>query len=395
MRQKLIQKTRRRKKRNTLPTPTETVFSDGSEHFRTLLQDLQQATVSIDLETYIFQNDHLGKLVAETLAEAAARGVTVRVLVDGAGTPYWSMHLAKTIEKAGAETRVYHPFPWQLWNWSRSVVKLPTVLKWIYLLLKFNRRNHRKVCVIDERIAYIGSMNISKDHLTQESGGNAWRDTSVRITDTDLSMLSKAFEEAWTHRGIQERLTDIFRHFRRDPIIRLNHTWLRRRVLYKNLLRKIRQSRRRVWITNAYFVPDTVLQRKLKDAAKRGIDVRILLPSKSDVMMMPWASSTFYYSLLKSGIRIFEYLPSNLHAKTLIIDRWITVGSSNLNHRSLLHDLEVDVNIRSPRARKALAEQFLTDIREAREISLSALEVHRPWYQRFLGRLLLYMKYWI
>jgi cardiolipin synthase len=373
----------------------ETVFAQGQGHFESLLEDIANAQHSIDLETYAFHNDHLGKRVATALASAAARGVNVRVLVDGAGSPFWSAGVANELEKAGAITKVFHPFPWQLWNWSRSVVKLPLLLKWIYLLLKINFRNHRKVCLIDNKYAYIGSLNITKHHLNKEQGGDDWRDTSVRLANIDLHELYKAFDAAWHLRTIKERVRDAFRQVRKDPLIRLNYTRHRRRILYKDLLRRIANCKQRIWITNAYFVPDNILLRRLKESARAGIDVRILLPNKSDVMMMPWASSTFYYNLLKAGVRIFEYLPSMLHAKSLILDDWMLIGSSNLNHRSLLHDLEADINIVSPAAKQKLEQHFLDDLTKSREISLSSWSTSRPWWQRLMGRLVLYLKYLI
>lgn len=371
----------------------EIIFAHGQGHFNSLLQDIADAQHSIDLETYSFHNDQLGKTVAKALATAAKRGVSVRVLVDGAGSPLWSTGMASELEKSGAITKVFHPFPWQLWNWSRSVVKLPLLLKWIYLLLKINFRNHRKVCLIDNKYAYIGSLNISKHHLNKEQGGDDWRDTSVRLTNIDLQELYKAFDAAWNWRTIQERVRDAFHHVRNDPIIRLNYTRHRRRILYKDLLRRIANCKKRIWITNAYFVPDNILLRRLKESARAHVDVRILLPNKSDVMMMPWASSTFYYNLLKAGVRIFEYLPSMLHAKSLILDDWMLIGSSNLNHRSLLHDLEADINIISPVAKQQLEAHFLDDLTKSREISLSSWSTLRPWWQRLMGRLVLYIKY--
>ncbi len=360
-----------------------------------MLLDIAKAKHSIDLETYLFHNDTLGKRIALELAEAAKRGVKVRVMVDGAGSPLWSANFARFLEESGVKTKVFHPFPWQLWDWSRSIVKLPSLIKWIYLILKINFRNHRKVCIIDKEIAYIGSLNISKYHLSTEEGGDGWRDTSVRLTGTDLKELIKAFDVAWYHRTIKERLREIFRQIRKDPLIRLNYTRHRRRILYKNLLRKMANCTRRIWITNAYFVPDNFLLKRLKDAARSGIDVRILLPRKSDVAMMPWASSTFYYSLLKAGVRIFEYLPSMLHAKSLIIDDWMVIGSSNLNHRSLIHDLEADIHIASKEAKRILEQQFLEDLKNSREVSLDSWQTLRPRSQRLMGRLVLYIKYWI
>lgn len=382
-------------KTTNLMTHSEQIFADGTAHFNALFRDIESATTSIDLETFIFGMDDLGKRLTDALVRAAQRGVRVRVLVDGAGTPWWGTQYAKALEQAGAVTRVFHPFPWQLWNLSRSVVKLPAVLKAIYLLLKINARNHRKVCIIDTKIAYIGSMNISQCHLDQASGGENWRDTSVRLADLDLSELVNAFEHAWSHRTLKERIRTIFQQVRQDPIIRLNNNWHRRRILYKSLLRKIAQSKQRIWITNAYFVPDNILLRRLKEAAQRGVDVRIVLPRKSDVMMMPWASATFYFSLLKAGVRIFEYQPSMLHAKSLLIDHWALIGSSNLNHRSLLHDLEADINLTQDHTKKKLAQLFLTDLKHSNEVSLTDWWRIRPWRQRLLGQCVLYIKYLI
>jgi cardiolipin synthase A/B len=259
------------------------------------------------------------------------------------------------------EVRIYHPFPWGIWQWSHSVIRLPYVLKMVYLLLKMNARNHRKTCLIDDQIAYVGSFNLAQCHISKEEGGQNWRDTAIRLTGVDLSPLKLAFEIAWENRVVKEGVKEIFHHISQDPIFRLNHSWYRRRILYKNLLKRINQCKERIWITNAYFIPDSFLLKKLKEAAKRKVDVRILLPRTSDVLMMPWASTTFYQNLLKAGVRIFEYLPSILHTKTLILDQWMTVGSSNLNHRSLLHDLEIDVNVQLPDSKAKIEQQFLKD----------------------------------
>jgi len=372
----------------------EKIFFTGRDYFAKLIDDIQAAQESIELETYIFTLDSLGKRMIETLTEAAKRGVMVRILVDGAGTPRWRGSFVKHLEAVGAETRVYHPFPWRLWQWSRSRVRISSLLKVIYLFLKINTRNHRKICIIDKKIVYIGSFNVSQKHIDENSRGKVWRDAGVRLANVNLQDILQAFESAWAHTPIQERVRHFFHHIRTNPVIRLNNTWYRRRILYKNLLNRIRDCNYRIWITNAYFVPDNFLLRRLIDAAKAGVDVRILLPRESDISFMPWASQAFYERLLKAGIRIFEYTPSILHAKTLILDDWMTIGSSNLNFRSLLHDLEVDVNIRSSESKRSLEQQFLTDLKNAQEIHL----VHwqkRSWYQKFIGRLLLYLKYWI
>lgn len=375
--------------------PEEMVFGNGSDFFRALIEDIHQAKHTIDLETYIFSRDVIGKKITQALCDAAKRGVAVRVLVDGAGSPYWSATLARTMEKSGVYTKVFHPFPWQLWSWSRSVAKTHFLFKGIYLFFTANSRNHRKTCLIDNKIAYVGSINISQCHLSIEEGGENWRDTAVRLAGINLSELYKAFEIAWTHRTIKERLRDAFQHIRREPRMRLNYTRHRRRILHKNLLRRIRLCQRRIWITNAYFVPDNFLLKRLKEAAQNGVDVRILLPKKSNITIVQWASSTFYYHLLKSGIKIYEYSPGMLHAKSLILDDWMLIGSSNLNHRSLLHDLEADITIFTDQAKKTLEQLFLKDLTQSKQLQLEQWQRVRSLHQRIFGRLALYLKYWI
>lgn len=370
---------------NTDNYANEKIFFTGFDYFNELLADVKAAKKSIDLETYIFSVDRLGKKILAALTEAAKRGIAVRILVDGAGTPQWGGTVVRHLEKFGAETRVFHPFPWRLWQWSRSRVHAPALLKMIYLFLKINSRNHRKVCIIDKKIAYIGSFNILQ---------KAWRDTGVRLNNVDLQDILRAFESAWAHIPVQERMRHFFRHIRTNPIIRLNNTWYRRRILHKNLLQRIKRCRKRIWITNAYFVPDNFLLRRLIEAAHLGVDVRILLPQESDVSFMPWTSQAFYESLLKAGVRVFEYTASILHAKTLILDDWMMIGSSNLNYRSLLHDLEVDVNVRLPESKRALEQQFLCDLEQAKEVRLEDRQ-KRPWHQQVVAWMALYLKYLI
>lgn len=375
--------------------PYEKIFTNGSDYFRALLVDISEARQTIDLEIYKFDNDKLGEQVKNALIDAAKRNVKIRVLVDGAGTPEWGGNLTKQLEKNGIETRIFHPLPWRFWQWQRSIPTKPWIIKAFLLLAKANTRAHRKFCIIDESIVYTGSFNITVNHLSRDEGGQGWRDTGVKLTNVDCSSLKKAFNSTWDHHHLHEPMRDIFRDVKSNPRFRLNFSWLRRRILYRNLLKRIKKSQRRIWLTNAYFVPDSHLLVRLRYAAQRGIDVRILLPNKSDIIIMPWASKTFYESLLKTGVRIFEYQPSMLHAKSLIIDDWMLVGSSNLNHRSILHDLEVDTLIKEPAAKKQLEQQFLSDLKETKEIKLKQWRNQRYWYKKLVGRLVLSIKYWI
>lgn len=375
-------------------TYKEKLFFDGDSYFDDLINEIGKAKKTIHIETYIFNKDIIGKKIAAALIDASERGVDVKILVDGYGSQHWGDSFTKKMEKSGVKTRIFHPIPWRHWQLHRSAVQLPFIQKVIHLFLNLNARNHRKIFIIDEHTVYLGSMNISKTHLSNNNHGDNWRDTAVKLEDVNCRTLSNSFANTWEHKPLPERLQDMFKHVKVNNRFRLNQNRHRRRVLYKNLLKRIGRSKKRIWITNAYFVPDNFLLKKLKDAASKGIDVRILLPSKSDVIVMPWTSSAFYRSLLESGARVFEYKPNILHAKTLLIDNWAMVGSSNLNYRSLLRDLEVDVVLKLKKSIETIEKQFLKDLKQTQEIRLSQW-ISRPIYQRLISRILLYLKYWI
>jgi len=372
----------------------EKIYTDGGNYFRAMISDIGNAQSSINLETYIFKHDELGSRVAKALHAAATRGVKIRIVVDGAGSPSWGGSFARKLEKTGIESKVFHPFPWRFWQWSRSIARLPLLVRIIYLFLNANRRNHRKICMIDNSIVYVGSFNIDKCHLSHSDGGDNWRDMGIRLINTKVDILKHSFDALWHQHDIQERIREIFKQVNKNPTFRLNNSWYRRRILYKNLLKRISRCRGRIWITNSYFVPDSRLLRKLRDAAECGVDVRILLPRKSDVFIMPLAASAFYRSLLSAGVKIYEYLPNILHAKCLLIDDWVILGSSNLNHRSLLHDLEVDVNVKSEQSKQLLEQEFLSDLEQSQQITLENW-TPKPIFQRVIGRLSLYCKYFI
>ena len=373
-------------------TLQETVFASGMEFYNAMLSDIQQACHSIDLEMYIFSKDMIGDKFVESLVAAARRGVKIRILVDGFGSANWKRSYSKKLSAAGIHSKIYHPIPWRLTQLRNSTSTKPWLIKWLYLLLNFNKRDHRKMMLVDKHIAYVGSFNISRSHIAKSIGGKGWHDIGVRVSGADMKDVMNAFEYCFTHRPIKERIRETFSSIKHGSSFRLNFSLQRRRVLYKDFIKRIRRARNRIWITNAYFVPQKKLLKQLRDAALRGVDVKILLPNKSDVFIMPWASHSFYNTLLNGGVKIYEYLPSVLHAKALIIDNWAQIGSSNLNHRSLLHDLEVDVCLQTANAKDAIVQQFQTDICHARPITRSTW-IKRPLYQRFLGRAMLYIKY--
>lgn len=380
----------------------EKVFHNGDSFFEGLLRDLESARTAIDFESYIFENDELGWRIARALKAAARKGVRVRLVVDGVGSPNFQADYLSTLLEAGVDCRIYHPFPWKLF-WGR-VSRLPSVRTFFTLLSKINQRNHRKVYLIDGQVAWLGSMNVSACHLEKLSGSSAWRDTGVRIEGERVAPLQAAFEsawnEAWAFRRRRDWLSGGLKHWWRyrkhsvHPLVRLNDTAARREKIYRDLLRRIASARDKVWITSAYFVPRAGLVRALCQAARQGADVRILLPSECDVFFIPWVSSAFYKQLLDAGVHIYEYQDRMCHAKTLLIDNWATVGSTNLNHRSMIYDLEVDVVLTTHEGRRSIAEQYRIDLEHAREVRLAEWK-KRPWLERLACRTLLLIKHWV
>ncbi|MBU2512525.1 phosphatidylserine/phosphatidylglycerophosphate/cardiolipin synthase family protein [bacterium] len=377
---------------DTTKIEREEVVSDGSEYYKRLIFDISKAEESIDLEVYIFEEDTVGAEITETLFAAAKKGVKIRVMLDGIGSLSFSKKKLIQYENAGIPVRIYHPLPWYFWHWrfTAKSTHLSFFSNIFHLISVINRRNHRKYCIIDQQIVWVGSFNISKCHLSTDKGGGGWRDTAVRLQGFQFDELQRAFDRTWD----KQRFSRNGRLRKIDPLIRLNEPRRKRRLSYKELLMRIEQCKFRIRITNAYFIPEVSLLNKLSLAASRGVDVKILLPGRSDLFFMPWASNIFYNKLLENGVRIFEYQHAVLHAKTFIIDDWITVGSSNLNHRSLTHDLEVDAILQTSESKKTVSEQFLNDLRLSKEILLSDITKHFSW-KRMLGRLALYLRYWL
>ena len=375
----------------------EEVFHTGEEYFSELLKDISQAQISIDIESYIFVLNTIGKVLIKSLEEAASRGVRVRILVDGFGSSDWNLQVIRDLNAMNIHARIYRPLPWVISQYGLLSLFYYTfsIQKFLRLAGKLNRRNHRKVCIIDQKIAYLGGMNVSQTHLKRYAGAQAWRDTSIKVVGRAVEKLQDAFQHSWEDRRPTSRRLWIRRKpTRTSSLIRLNNTRERRKRNRLELLQRILSSRTRVWITTPYFLPDHSFIRALKTAAQSGTDVRILLPRQNDVKVMNWANRAFYPVLLSQGVKIFEYLPTILHAKIVIIDDWITIGSSNRNHRSLFHDLEVDVVVTKNDSCLSVLTQFEKDIKNSEEITLSQWK-QRSLLFRLIERLVLYLKYWL
>lgn len=374
----------------------EQLLSDGDQFFDSLIVGIGAAISSIDIEAYIFCDDPLGQRVEQALIAAASRGVRVRVIVDGIGSQGWVYSLGARLKRDGIETKVYHPLPWQALPVSRGehdvhlgVLKLFSVI---------NRRNHRKLCIVDNWSVWLGSLNIWDVTLPSKRGENAWRELGLKMEGESAIYLKASFDFIWYSR------TGRFRRIRRsakkmikqaDSVgIRLNVLLPSRLAQYQDLIDRINQAQKRVWIVNAYFVPARSLIEALGSAAGRGVDVRVLTPLQSDVKFMPWVAHTFFNTLSAAGVGIYCYTKSILHAKYMLIDDAAIVGSSNLNHRSLLHDLELDILTCNYATVKAVAQEFERDISVSQSLTRDKLGFI-PLWQRCFGKIALIFKYYL
>lgn len=373
----------------TTEITSELITNEANTYFRFLISDIDNARHNIALETYILVADQTGLAVLDALKRAALRGVDTRLMIDGFGTSPWLKTDLKSLQKSGVNVKIFHPLPWRFWQWDMAIIKHTYIKKTLYLFSVLNRRNHRKVCIIDDKIVWLGSFNLTRTHLPVADGGKSWRDTAVRVETRDTTALN-AFDRAWYHQHF------IFhKHYtRRNSHFRVNDSVRKRRQINRELITKIRSSNDTCWITNPYFIPQPRLLSALKKAARRGVNVRILVPSTSDIFFMPWASSLLYPSLLHAGVHIHEYKARILHAKTIIIDDWSTVGSSNLNSRSLLHDLEIDYVLQKPESITELKQQFMDDCLQSDEVFLHHLQ-KRNFFLKLIGRFILFLRYWL
>ncbi|WDE10335.1 phospholipase D-like domain-containing protein [Thalassomonas haliotis] len=378
----------------TRPWQEERVFTGGDEYFQGLEQDIFEARHSIDLAFYIFSFDALGNKILAALQAASERGVRVRIIVDGIGSPQWHAGTLQQLAQSGINARIYHPYPWRFP--LKALSRINHLLeRFFHLWRKINTRDHRKCCVIDDEIAWIGSFNLVQYHMQRYMDNRAWRDTGVRVCGEQVKMITAIFDYIWCRRRypVTEPLSSLPPLWY-GSVVRSNVSMRLRRLFSRELYHNIIYAAQRVWVTNAYFVPVSRLQLSLLRAAKKGVDVRLILPAMSDVVFTPWIARFYYRILLLGGVRIFEYQPSILHAKTLLFDDFAYVGSSNLNHRSLLHDLELDIVCRQSESLKILEQQFLIDQALSLEITPDKLNRGR-WWEKVLARILLMLKSWM
>lgn len=359
---------RRRAGRPFLAGHDVELLVDGGPYYQRVLEAIASAEHYVYVETYIWRADETGQRVAEALMAKAREGVEVAVCYDGFGSDDLPAAFTEALDAAGVKRHVFRPVSfWRdSWPWSR--------------------RNHRKIVAVDGRVGIVGGLNFGNEYAAVSEGGDGWRDTAVRIEGPAVSQLDRLFRLLWRTEG-GPRLASTPR---RAPArtggleVRFLANFARgeRALVRRAYLVAIRSAQRRVQIMNAYFFPDRALRRALVQAARRGVEVEIIVAVNSDVRAAVYAAQSLYGRFLQAGIRIFEWHERVLHAKTAVVDaEWTTVGSTNLDPFSSYVNLEVNAGIFSPSFGAGMSEQFARDRARCREVRLEDWK-RRPWWRR-------------
>jgi cardiolipin synthase len=372
-----------------------TLLFDGPATMREMMAAARAATKSINLETYIFDQDKVGNEFADLLIEKQRQGVLVNIMVDAVGAIATPAEFFDRMRQAGIRVVIFNPVN-------------PAKAKGNWDL---NNRNHRKLMVVDGKVAFTGGINISSTYANsslfrsryrkQSADGTkvGWRDTHVKIEGPAVAPLQYSFVNLWVQQeGGELPKADYF-----PPLSAAGDKLVRVLAgdpegdsdIYKSLVTAINEAKKSIHITSAYFVPDQQIVDALASAAQRGVDVRLVLPGVSDHSLIRYAGQGFYDQLLTAGVKIFELQVAVLHAKTAVIDgAWSTIGSANIDRRSFLHNYELNVVVLDPAFGRDMESAFNEDLRDSRQVTLEQWK-HRPWMDRLREWAARLGEYWI
>ena len=365
---------------------------DGPATYQAMLEAIRSAESYVYLETYIFADDAVGDRFAEALIERSRAGADVRVIFDSFGSRDSEAEFFDRLRQAGVEAHEYNVI-----NPARGGNPLDA-----------NTRNHRKLLIVDGAIAFTGGINLSRYYAKSSTDADrsgplspGWRDTHVAIRGPAVTGFEGIFAANWedvceldscaltTSEDKEKAGNDVVAVLEAEGGDGVES------AIYLSYLEAMRLAKEKIWISQAYFAPDDRFMSLLKDAAARGVDVRLIVPAYSDTNVVVHASRSRYGELLTQGIRIFETTTTVLHAKTAVIDGiWSTVGSSNLDYRSFLHNHEVNAVIFGSDFGSQMERQFEEDLAAAREVALSEWE-NRPLLDRVKEFWSWTVEYWL
>jgi len=351
------------------------LYFTGRSLYPDMLADIQRARRDIGLEMYIFDDDTAGRLFRDALVARAADGCRVRVMYDALGCMNTPAHFFDSMRTKGIEVSAFNP-----------ILRDRVLHHW----RKLDRRNHRKLLVVDERVAYLGGINISA-RLAD------WEAAHVRIEGPIVHQARTSFEKVWARQFPRVTLRRGRRHalhWQRSLILdgfpAPNFSPIKRAHLHL-----FSRARRRIRIAHAYLIPDHKMIRSLRKAVRRGVDVNVLVPARSDVTAADWALCHVLGRLLRAGVQIRRHHRTMLHTKAAMADdHYLIVGSANLNRTSFFRNLEIAIWSRDERITRPMAERFDALWDAASPYTLADVQ-RRGWPRRFLSWLAYRLQFWL
>lgn len=335
------------------------IFTDGYTKFEKLKQDIKAAKEFIYLQYYIYNDDSLGNEIMELLAAKADEGITVKVLYDHVGSFSTSNSFFRKMRDLGVDS---HPF------FRVTFRKLANRINW---------RNHRKIAVIDGKIGYIGGMNIADRYVNISSDGRIWRDTHLRVEGPIIESMLYSFAVDWNFLRPDAEVQPIdVRRYNDAGNVAMQLVTSGPIDKWNNLVlcfqQAIASAKKRIYIQTPYFLPTDALLKALQGAALSGVDVRIMMPEKTDSVMLGFGSRSYIDDCLMAGVKIYFYLPGMLHAKTMIVDdSFVSTGSVNFDFRSFENNFEANLLIYSADVNQRMRDIFFQDIKSSRKITIS------------------------
>lgn len=340
------------------------LWVDGDRFFPQMLHAIERAERYVFLEIYLFESGHVATRFIDALCRTADRGVDVILLLDDYGATGLDGADKARLKQSGCILTFYNPLHYG--NIRRNLF-----------------RDHRKLMVVDDERAFVGGAGIT-DQFDPPGGEPPWHETMLEITGPcveDWRQLFLGNLRKWTNEiGDATFITpEAFNDGHPGRVVLNAPT---RMEIKRSLIKRLRNAERRIWIVTAYFIPSRKIQRELKKAVKRGVDVRLLLPGpKTDHPAVRHAGRRYYARLLKNGVRIFEYQPRFIHAKILLCDQWVSLGSSNVDRWNFSWNLEANQELESEDLSDEIAALFEYDFTQSMECDPGEWHL-RPWYKR-------------
>ena len=369
------------------------LLEDGPQTYRAMFAAIKSARDHINMETFILEADAIGQQFADALIDKQRQGVQVNLIYDAAGSFSTPADFIQRLRDSGIRTLQFNP-----------INPLTAKAGW-----NLNNRDHRKLLIVDGQTAFLGGVNISSVYLGGSFGSRPkqtgaqdqpWRDTDLQIDGPVVAEFQKLFLDTWQRQQgetlapsnyfppLQRQGGEVVRAIGSSPQSGVS-------LMYVTLLSAINSAETEVLLTNAYFVPDPQLLDALKAAAARGVDVRMVLPAKTDSALVFHIGRSHYEDLLASGVKIFERREAMLHAKTALIDGvWATVGSTNLDWRSFLHNDEVNAVVLGAGFGSLMRAAFEADVAQSEQILLPQWR-QRPFDLRLKESLSRLWQYWL